>query len=57
MFNADNITNTASYMEMTVPLLHEARAAGGYLVGKTDGQSSQVCRWVFSPALLLMRPM
>ncbi|CAK0784414.1 hypothetical protein CVIRNUC_007618 [Coccomyxa viridis] len=41
MFNADSITNAATYMEMTVPLLHEAEAAGSHLFGQTDSQSSQ----------------
>ena len=43
MFNADSITNAATYMEMTVPLLHEAKPAGSHLLGQTEFQSSQVC--------------
>ena len=42
MLNADSITNTATYMEMIVPLLHEAKPAGSYLLGQTHSQSSQV---------------
>ena len=43
MFNAESITNAATYMEMTVPLLHEAKPAGSHLLGQTEHQSSQVC--------------
>ena len=54
--SAENITNNASYMEMTVPLLHEARSAGSYLSGKTEAQSSQVAAGAFKPAVLLNSP-
>ena len=40
--DADRVAHAASYMEMTVPLLHEAMPARGLLTDMTRGRKPQV---------------
>ncbi len=44
---AERVNNAASYMEMTIPLLHEARSAESYLVNNSAGQTP----WVHPPPI------
>ena len=48
MVNADRFHNAASYMEMTVPLLHEPVPANASLIKGSGAQTAQVRKNSFS---------